>query len=150
MLTISNLNVYQECDQQGILKNNIKVFEKGKLIGSKDFSSRTFYILKAKLKEFIKSLINSDQQEQKTLDYVYQQNPELNLNNQADQFFILDNLVISFSVYDNVDVTTTKEQVDTPLIAKTEYSKIIETIEAENQALKQEETERLRALHGCG
>jgi hypothetical protein len=51
-------------------KCNIHVVETEKLIGAKDFHTKTVHIVKAKLKQFITALLNNDKNEQLIPDYI--------------------------------------------------------------------------------
>lgn len=150
-LSIPNLNVFNSIGKKRILNSGIYVFENNKVITEKCWNNKYFSILKNQIRRKLKKLIELSQYKkvnaQKTLNTIYQQYPEHNPNNQTSQIFTLDNTSLTLP-YDH-DNTTTKtdieQPIDTPSIS---YQEIVKQIEANNQALKLEETKRLRLLYG--
>lgn len=127
VLSISNFHVYQPCAEKAIIKENIHVFETGKVIGRKDFRSKTWFILKNKLRTFLTMLEKIDKDKQLTLDYIYQQHPEINPSRQLFLGSLTEDSSLTGNVVHNADtdkIVNNKEQlIDTPFPVDSAYIK---------------------------
>jgi len=116
-VSLPNFNVFNYQARQHVESQGIEVFELNKLIGAKDFRSKNFHVIRAKLREFIHGLIAKDnriaqlkeQEHKKLTEYINQQ--EQNKHNSLAEF------LLSLVSYDNIVVNTvnTKEIVDRPI-----------------------------------
>ena len=127
-VSLPNFNVYNQKARQRVISHGIEVFELDKLIGAKDFKSKHFHVIKAKLRQFITALFNKDkefekfkqEESKKITEYLNQQQtsnqPNNKLNSLASYILsCLSNYVLNYDYSNNTSYNTTKETIDRPI-----------------------------------